>query len=427
LDSFSETLHFVWADLGADDLAATTITGRDVRNWNGVRAHMQDIAFAEEDIGEYALTKNLPGNSTLSYIWRGGTRSTSNIFLPPPLLTKWYSISSGDPMLVEISNNAATSWDADARIGRPPVGANQYDLEGVLIHEIGHHFGFVCEAENIDNGVHLNLNNWDAFRVPQTAATGGISEIELQAHPREMRIGSRAVAPTLLNNPSRTYEMAHGGTGPYGGQPDHWRDESSGNSYIGIMQVSRREGVSAAVNGVYLQPAEVQAFDVMGYSVRVSTIQGPPGAPPLNAPADGAVLPHSDIVLSWSSGANVENYTIAVEDDSLTGDAAIVFAVTEYVDTTITVPASVLMAGHEYVWYVNTCNWRGFLRSEERNFSIKNSCPADFDGNGFVNGTDYDLYVAAFELGDISADFDGDGFVNGADFDLFIIAYEAGC
>lgn len=40
---------------------------------------------------------------------------------------------------------------------------------------------------------------------------------------------------------------------------------------------------------------------------------------------------------------------------------------------------------------------------------------ADFDGDGFVTGIDFDLYVAAFEAGDLSADFDGDGFITGID------------
>lgn len=54
-------------------------------------------------------------------------------------------------------------------------------------------------------------------------------------------------------------------------------------------------------------------------------------------------------------------------------------------------------------------------------------CPADFDGDGFVSGVDFDLYVNAFESGDAAADFDGDGFVSGIDFDLFVAAFEKGC
>ena len=55
------------------------------------------------------------------------------------------------------------------------------------------------------------------------------------------------------------------------------------------------------------------------------------------------------------------------------------------------------------------------------------SCPADFDGDGFVTGDDFDAYVLAFEAGSIAADFDGDTFVTGDDFDAFVAAFEVGC
>ena len=54
-------------------------------------------------------------------------------------------------------------------------------------------------------------------------------------------------------------------------------------------------------------------------------------------------------------------------------------------------------------------------------------CPADTDRDGYLTGIDFDLFVYAFEDGEIEADFDGDGFVNGLDFDLFVYAYEVGC
>ena len=59
--------------------------------------------------------------------------------------------------------------------------------------------------------------------------------------------------------------------------------------------------------------------------------------------------------------------------------------------------------------------------------SCKDTCPADFDGDGFINGLDFDLYVQAFEGGDAGADFDGDGFITGLDFDFYVQAFEAGC
>ncbi len=54
-------------------------------------------------------------------------------------------------------------------------------------------------------------------------------------------------------------------------------------------------------------------------------------------------------------------------------------------------------------------------------------CPADIDGNGFVNGDDYDAFMAAFVAGSSDADFDANGFVNGDDFDFFAAAFESGC
>lgn len=58
---------------------------------------------------------------------------------------------------------------------------------------------------------------------------------------------------------------------------------------------------------------------------------------------------------------------------------------------------------------------------------VSTSCPADFDGDGFVTGDDFDTYVLAFEAGSGSADFDGDTFVTGDDFDAFVAAFEVGC
>jgi hypothetical protein len=54
-------------------------------------------------------------------------------------------------------------------------------------------------------------------------------------------------------------------------------------------------------------------------------------------------------------------------------------------------------------------------------------CVADFNGDGFVTGEDFDSYVHAFEAGFISADTNHDGFLTGEDFDQFVQAFEEGC
>lgn len=54
-------------------------------------------------------------------------------------------------------------------------------------------------------------------------------------------------------------------------------------------------------------------------------------------------------------------------------------------------------------------------------------CPADYNHSGFVDSEDYNDFVAAFLLGDLTTDFDRSGFVDSSDFDGFVLAYENGC
>ncbi|MBL8761317.1 MAG: hypothetical protein JNL50_08455 [Phycisphaerae bacterium] len=54
-------------------------------------------------------------------------------------------------------------------------------------------------------------------------------------------------------------------------------------------------------------------------------------------------------------------------------------------------------------------------------------CVADFTGDGFVNGDDYDAFAGVFDAADPAADINADGFVNGDDYDFFAEAFDAGC
>ncbi len=54
-------------------------------------------------------------------------------------------------------------------------------------------------------------------------------------------------------------------------------------------------------------------------------------------------------------------------------------------------------------------------------------CSADFNADGFLDFTDFDAFVSAFELGSAVADFNADGFLDFTDFDAFVTAFEAGC
>ena len=54
-------------------------------------------------------------------------------------------------------------------------------------------------------------------------------------------------------------------------------------------------------------------------------------------------------------------------------------------------------------------------------------CIADLNGDGFVDGFDFDGFVEAFELGSPIADINRDGFVDGFDYDEYVILFERGC
>jgi len=60
-------------------------------------------------------------------------------------------------------------------------------------------------------------------------------------------------------------------------------------------------------------------------------------------------------------------------------------------------------------------------------------CDADFNSDGFLDGFDYDAFVACFESGGIecpagrTADFNADGFADGFDYDDFVAAFDSGC
>ncbi len=54
-------------------------------------------------------------------------------------------------------------------------------------------------------------------------------------------------------------------------------------------------------------------------------------------------------------------------------------------------------------------------------------CGADFNRDGFIDFSDFDEFVAAFESGDVRSDFNEDGFLDFTDFDDFVAAFEQGC
>ena len=54
-------------------------------------------------------------------------------------------------------------------------------------------------------------------------------------------------------------------------------------------------------------------------------------------------------------------------------------------------------------------------------------CPAEINGDGFLDFFDYDAFVTAFEAGSLEADINRDCFADFFDYDSFVEAFETGC
>ena len=76
-----------------------------------------------------------------------------------------------------------------------------------------------------------------------------------------------------------------------------------------------------------------------------------------------------------------------------------------------------------YAWAENA----GWINLDDPDAFIGLRCPADYDGNSFVNGDDFDAFMAAFIPGSPAADVDHNTCVNGDDYDAFMAAFIPGC
>lgn len=101
--------------------------------------------------------------------------------------------------------------------------------------------------------------------------------------------------------------------------------------------------------------------------------------------------------------------------------------------------ASDYLAPYTFDW--NPCDTRGTRTIEARGYELQNGtegrsfvisvasecgCPADFNGDGGVDGADVEAFYAAWEAGHPAADVNSDGGVDGADVETFYAAWEAG-
>ncbi|MDX2118624.1 MAG: matrixin family metalloprotease [Planctomycetota bacterium] len=134
----------------------------------------------------------------------------------------------------------------------------------------------------------------------------------------------------------------------------------------------------------------------------------------------------NQVNLSWTTVPGATSYTI-LRNTSNTETGATTLgstASTTYSDLTAD-------GGTQYYYFVRATQGDAGsptrLVGSDAGSAIAPPCPADFNNDGFLDFTDFDAFVAAFEAGAAGGDFNNDGFIDFTDFDAYVAAFEAGC
>jgi hypothetical protein len=123
-------------------------------------------------------------------------------------------------------------------------------------------------------------------------------------------------------------------------------------------------GQNAAVRGKWLQNADIEALDVMGYTVDFSTIIPPLGDFENVTPSTGPVLA-SGFNMNWDVVSGAFTYAGYVKDQS----GNVVFSITDLSLPSFAVPSSVLMPG-QILKVVLAAQNPGGLRTFSVNLSV---------------------------------------------------------
>lgn len=434
-DAVLATFEFSWEHLGYDPMGSNTVAYSDVvesaQPFSSIRDGISTHYAAEPDDSDFfenGLYNSFPMGSSIGYARPGNaTDSTNAIDITWPLRTRLIGAGNNANLQI-VMNSDHTGLDPD-----PGDGITEVDLTGTLVHEIGHHLGFDSNVEKLDSIFEDSITVWDIFRL--NAGLGAVSLTEFSGQRRELRDTEEANAALQLNSIDWIPGLSRGNT-PGGDdfQSSHWKDDSITGIYLGIMD-PQTTGGSASVDGRYLQPADIRAFDVMGYSIDAGDFMTV-DVPVINDPAgDEPEDPALPLELHWTPQSGSISSDILVYDLGTTiannqsrgPSPELVFRENDVTGGSLTVATSelTLLPGHRYQWHAAVYNPLGLRLTDPATFIA--ICRADRTGDAVINFFDMSDFLVDFDAMDPSADLNGDGAWNFFDTSAFITLYTAGC
>ena len=277
------------------------------------------------------------------------------------------------------------------------IGEDQIDFRGSLIHEIGHHFGFLSTMDLRLNGQspseprleHPSM--LDVFRFEDASAGVPNAFVFQTSGVRDLILNDASAAVLQLSDqdwftPLSFGELIPGTTDSYF-QPSHWRvNLIQPDKQIGIMAPTHPRGHDTRTHGSYFSPEDVRMFDLLGYRINYEDHvfnQQPVPAAPAN---DHLVDPGNSILFDWDVDSSVIRTDFMIYDLGPVAESHIVEVPNETMvyrnnDATTSTQLTLnsgevsLVPGHRYQWHVATYHPLGVALSDPATFIVQDSSP----------------------------------------------------